>query len=231
MSFGVTTDLFFMQPLINSKWAYITNDAGPAGKNNRNYSLEPKTVTVENYRTNWIWNLSLSTLLDSTSSRIISCSPSKIGRVLIYDYTIRCHHPGESGDSPDNYQPVAITDVDQTFKAAITRIHRHLPPEDVPRLLVKHLQIQDLEKDIEPIDLIYTDRKGETFSLKYNERQRWNYFKNIRPDEFVLIKCNESVQDRSVALYTLHTAFADPTTLEGTPFRQSIEIGALVFYD
>jgi len=31
------------------------------------------------------------------------------------------------------------------------------------------------------------------------------------------------------AVFTPHTGFSDPP--EGTPFRQSIELGALVFYD
>ncbi len=46
-----------------------------------------------------------------------------------------------------------------------------------------------------------------------------------------LVPSGESIQDGSVAQYTPHTAFDDPTTPEGTPFRQSIEIRALVFYD
>ena len=41
----------------------------------------------------------------------------------------------------------------------------------------------------------------------------------------------DSIQDGSVAICTPHTAFSDPTTPEGTPLRQSIELRALVFYD
>ena len=41
----------------------------------------------------------------------------------------------------------------------------------------------------------------------------------------------DSKQDGSVALFTPHTGFSDPSTPEGTPFRQSIELRALVFYD
>lgn len=41
----------------------------------------------------------------------------------------------------------------------------------------------------------------------------------------------DSVQDGSVAVFTPHTAFQDPTTPEDAPPRESIELRALVFYD
>ena len=41
----------------------------------------------------------------------------------------------------------------------------------------------------------------------------------------------DSVQDGSVAVFTPHAAFEDPTTPEGAPLRESIELRALVFYD
>lgn len=53
-------------------------------------------------------------------------------------------------------------------------------------------------------------------------------------DEFILacsVPSFDSIQDGSVAAFTPHTAFADPTTPPGTPLRESIELRALVFYD
>jgi hypothetical protein len=41
----------------------------------------------------------------------------------------------------------------------------------------------------------------------------------------------DSVQDGSVAIYTPHTGFEDPTTPPNAPLRESIELRALVFYD
>ncbi|KAK0430541.1 uncharacterized protein EV420DRAFT_1625133 [Desarmillaria tabescens] len=259
MSSGVVADLFFMQSPPNGERAYIKNNAGPDTRNNRNYTLEPKTVTVENYRTKLN---SESITLDTAGFQLFSNRPTQFikdgevqvegyydesitllkeltgaSKVVIFDHTIRRRRPGESGDNPDKRQPAAIAHVDQTFKATIARVHRHLPPEDAPGLLAKRFQIINLWRPIEnPSDRLGLWRyaislAGETYGVKYNERQRWGYFKDMRPDEFVLIKCNESVQDGSVALYTPHTAFADPTTPEGTPFRQSIEIRTLVFYD
>jgi hypothetical protein len=47
----------------------------------------------------------------------------------------------------------------------------------------------------------------------------------------ILLASFDSKQDGSVAVFTPHTGFSDPNTPEGTPFRQSIELRALVFYD
>lgn len=41
----------------------------------------------------------------------------------------------------------------------------------------------------------------------------------------------DSIKDGSVALCTPHTSFADPTTPPDAPYRESIELRALVFYD
>ena len=49
--------------------------------------------------------------------------------------------------------------------------------------------------------------------------------------EFENVGSFDSVQDGSVAMFTPHTGFEDPTTPKDAPFRESIELGALVFYD
>lgn len=41
---------------------------------------------------------------------------------------------------------------------------------------------------MQPVALIYPNMEGETFGVKYNEKQRWGYFKGMKPDEIVLIK-------------------------------------------
>ncbi|KAK0191638.1 hypothetical protein F5146DRAFT_1049700 [Armillaria mellea] len=235
MSSGVTADLFFMQTL--------ATNISSVGENDKNYSLEPKTVTIENFRTKLG---SESITLDTAGFQLFSNYPTQskgyynesiallkeitgASRVVIFDHTIRRRCPGESGESPDKRQPATTIHIDQTFEAAVARVHRHLP--QARRSWVTG-QAVDQEKDVVPVDLIDSSgRKRGVYGIKYNERQRWGYFKDTRPDKFILIKCNESLQDGSVALYTPHTAFADPTTPEGTLLRQSIEIRALVFYD
>ncbi|KIK39434.1 hypothetical protein CY34DRAFT_808271 [Suillus luteus UH-Slu-Lm8-n1] len=174
--------------------------------------------------------------------------------VVIFDHTIRRRRPGEPDDSPQKRQPVPLVHVDQTTSSSIARVHRHLPPTEAPSLLRRRFQIiniwrpishaavdwplalcdfrsVDVKKDLLPVALIYPDREGETFGIKYNPNHQWKYMKAMTPEEFVLIKCFDSIQDGSVARLTPHTGFQDPNTPEGTPLRESIELRALVFYD
>lgn len=174
-------------------------------------------------------------------------------RVVIFDHTVRRNRPGID-DSPQTRKPVAAAHVDQTTKAAIARVHRHLPESEAPALLEKRFQIINLwrpishaalewplalcdyrsvnpEKDAHPIALVYPDREGETYGIAHNPNHKWKYLRGMTPEEGVLIKCFDSVQDGSVAVFTPHTAFIDPTTPPDALPRESIEIRALVFYD
>jgi len=175
-------------------------------------------------------------------------------RVVLFDHTHRLRRPGELGTSPDRRQPVGQVHVDQTTAASIARVHRHLPPQDAPALLKRRFQVINLwrpiskpaddspltfcdyrsvdpKNDTFPVALIYPDREGETMGVRYNPKHQWKYVRGLTPDEFVLIKCFDSVQDGSVAVYTPHTGFTDPTTPVDAPPRESIELRALVFYD
>ncbi|TFK23402.1 hypothetical protein FA15DRAFT_670515 [Coprinopsis marcescibilis] len=174
-------------------------------------------------------------------------------RVVLFDHTIRRNRPGQLDDSPQRRQPVAQTHVDQTPASAVARVHRHLPASDAPELLKKRFQIINLwrpishaawdwplalcdyrsvdPKDALPVTLVYPDREGETYGITYNPNHKWKYLRAMTPEEIVLIKCFDSIQDGSVAKFTPHTGFEDPSTPEGSPLRESIELRALVFYD
>ena len=71
--------------------------------------------------------------------------------------------------------------------------------------------------------------KGEIYGVAYNPAQQWRFVPDLKPDEAILIKCWDS--DTSVAQFTPHTAFDDPTTPEGTPPRESIEFRTIAFFD
>lgn len=174
--------------------------------------------------------------------------------IVIFDHTIRRRRPGEPDDSPQKRQPVPLVHVDQTTASSIARVHRHLPPTEAPSLLRRRFQViniwrpishaavdwplalcdfrsVDAKNDLLPVALIYPDREGETYGITYNPNHQWKYMKAMTPEEFVLIKCFDSIQDGSVARLTPHSGFQDPNTPEGTPLRESIELRALVFYD
>jgi len=176
-------------------------------------------------------------------------------KVVIFDHTIRRNFSHLRDDTPDTRVPVAYVHVDQTPAATVARVHRHLPPSEVPSRLSKRYQIINLwrpirhialdrplalcdyrtvdhRRDCVPQSLVYPDRDpGETWAVKHHEGHQWKYLRGMTPDEFVLIKCGDSITDGSVALCTPHTAFIDPTTPADAKPRESIEIRALVFYD
>lgn len=185
---------------------------------------------------------------------------------------VRRRNPKQVGETPDSRQPAATVHGDQTPKGATQRVHVHMPAEEAPELLKKRFQIinlwrpishpaldwplalcdyrsVDVEKDANPISLVYPDRRGEVYGFTANPNQKWKYFRGVTPDEAILIKwyvvfgfevgimrltlvCSQdSIRDGSVAVLTPHTAFVDPTTPPDAPLRESIEVRALVFYD
>ena len=82
--------------------------------------------------------------------------------------------------------------------------------------------------DFVPSDLVYRDRTGETYRLRYNPAHRWFYVPEMRVDEAILIKCYDSAQDK--ARFTAHSAFEDPTAPKNVLPRESIELRTLAFH-
>jgi hypothetical protein len=82
--------------------------------------------------------------------------------------------------------------------------------------------------DLVPTDLLYRDRKGEVYSMRYAPKHRWYYFPHMRPDEAMLLKCYDSARDR--ARFTAHSAFDDPTSPANPRSRESIEVRTLAFF-
>ncbi len=76
-------------------------------------------------------------------------------------------------------------------------------------------------KDLLELDLIYADRVGEIHSVLYSSGQRWFYFPELQTDEAALIKCYDSVDDGSIARFTAHSAFTDPTSPPDAPYARA----------
>jgi hypothetical protein len=174
----------------------------------------------------------------------------KADRVLIFDHTVRKRVEGAAdirGAGPR--QPATRVHVDQTVTSGPNRVREHLP-EEADDLLKGRVQVINLwrpirgpvrdaplamadgttvtPEDLVASDLIYPDRRGETYSVKYNPNHRWFYFPEMTADEAVLLKCYDSATDGRTR-FGPHTAFVDPTTPVNAAPRESIEIRALVF--
>jgi hypothetical protein len=175
----------------------------------------------------------------------------KADRVVIFDHTVRKRVDGAAdirGAGPR--QPATRVHVDQTLSSGPNRVHEHVPKE-AEELLKGRVQVINLWRPIHgPVrdaplamadgttvapddliasDLIYPNRRGETYSVKYNPNHRWFYFPEMTADEALLLKCYDSATDGRTR-FGPHTAFVDPTTPPDTPPRESIEIRALVFH-
>ncbi|KAJ7747621.1 hypothetical protein DFH07DRAFT_830807 [Mycena maculata] len=174
-------------------------------------------------------------------------------KVILFDHTIRRHRPDDHEESPDKRQPVYNVHCDQTPKSAVARVYRHLPEDEAHELLKYRFQILNLwrpishaaydwplgfcdssslnpETDLMAMTLKFPGGPGETYGIKYNPNHRWRYLRGMEPEECVLFKCFDSTDDPNITTFNAHTGFSDPTTPEGAPYRESIEMRALVFY-
>jgi len=172
-------------------------------------------------------------------------------RVVVFDHTLRRRDAGISDRTPGQArQPASRVHVDQTVASGPQRV-RDLMGEQAEELLKGRAAIINVWRpihheardwplafadarsvapdDLLPSDLIFPHRKGEIYGVAYNPAQQWRFVPDLKPDEAILIKCWDS--DTSVAQFTPHTAFEDPTTPEGTPARESIEFRTIAFFD
>ena len=172
-------------------------------------------------------------------------------RVVVFDHTVRRRVEGAAdirGAGPR--QPATRVHVDQTDASGANRVREHLPAE-ADELLKGRVQVINLWRpirgplrdtplalcdaasvaanDLVASDLIYPNRNGETYSVKFNPDHRWFYFPEMTADEALLLKCYDSATDGR-ARFAPHTAFVDPTTPVDVPPRESIELRTLVFH-
>lgn len=83
--------------------------------------------------------------------------------------------------------------------------------------------------DIFLYELMFPDRTGENYSLKYNQEHKWYYYPKMEKDECLIFK----VYDKKVdgPRFVFHTAFDDPLSPADPPPRKSIETRAIAFFD
>ena len=98
------------------------------------------------------------------------------------------------------------------------------PVERSPLALADVSSVQP--KDLVATDQVFADRIGEIYHLAYDPAQRWYYAPAMTPDEVLLIKGWDSLDDR--ARFTPHGAFELPDTPAGAAPRESIEVRTLV---
>ena len=172
--------------------------------------------------------------------------------VRVFDHTLRRRVPGEKDRSTGvPRQPASLVHVDQTAASGLTRL-RVAYPDEADELLRRRVAIVNLwrpitspvldaplavcdarsvaAKDLIASELVYRDRRGETYNLAYNPSQRWFYAPEMRADEVLLLKCFDSRDDGAVSRFAPHTAFSDPTAPADAPPRESIELRTFLIF-
>jgi hypothetical protein len=172
-------------------------------------------------------------------------------RVVIFDHTVRRRVEGAAdvrGAGPR--QPATRIHVDQTDLSGRNRVYEHLP-EEADELVKGRVQVINLWRpirgpvldaplamadgrtvapdDLVASDLIYPNRKGEIYTVRYNPAHRWYYVPRMTADEALLVKCYDSATDGRTR-FGPHTAFIDPTAPADAAPRESIEVRTLVFH-
>jgi len=171
-------------------------------------------------------------------------------RVLVFDHTIRRRVWGGIDRAVGTpRQPVTIVHNDYTVNSGPQRV-RDLMGEEAEELLRHRFEFVNVWRPIRgplrdaplavcdatsvaftdfiPSDLVYRDRTGEIYRVRYNPTHRWFYVPEMRVDEAMLIKCYDSAPDK--ARFTAHSAFEDPTAPVDVLPRESIELRTLVFH-
>jgi len=183
------------------------------------------------------------------SARILQAATGA-ARVHIFDHTIRRQVSGAEDRSGAARQPVARVHVDHTEQSGPQRV-RDLLPGEAEALLRGRVQIVNLWRpiagpvrdmplavcdattvapgDLVASDLIYPDRRGETYQVRFNPAHRWYWLPEMTTDEALLLKVYDNARD-GTARFSPHTAYADPGAPPDAPPRQSIEIRALLFH-
>ena len=172
-------------------------------------------------------------------------------KVFVFDHTVRRRLPGVDDRAVGApRQPVPRVHVDHTAKSGPQRV-RDFFGDEAAALLRGRVQVINLWRpirgplqdaplavcdagtvvpdDLVPSDLVYRDRVGETYGVRFNPAHRWYYVPDMQPDEALLLKCYDSATDGR-ARFAPHTAFEDPTAPADKLPRESIEIRTLVFH-
>ena len=172
-------------------------------------------------------------------------------RTVVFDATRRAD--SETGaPNPDGLRgPALRVHVDYTVKSGPQRVADILGEEEAARLAEtgahvfqinvwrpisgpvrrSPLAVADASSigagELIATDQVFPDRIGEIYQLAHAPTQRWYYAPEITPDEVLLIKGWDSIDDGR-ARFTPHGAFSFADTPADAPPRESIEIRTLV---
>ena len=172
-------------------------------------------------------------------------------KVVVFDVTRRSDG-GEGAENPDGMRgPATRVHVDYTVKSGPQRLRDTLGEDEAARLEASGARVIQINvwrpirgpversplaladastvapEELVATDQIFPDRVGEIYNLAHAPSQRWYYAPRMTPDEVLLIKSWDSLDDGR-ARFTPHGAVAMPDTPDDAPPRESIEVRTYV---
>lgn len=182
---------------------------------------------------------------------IKSCTGAK--RVEVFDHTIRrrMRDPGNLAVQTTTQRPaVQMVHCDYTADSGPQRV-RDLMHGEADALLGRRVAFFNLWKPLyetveelplamcdvqscKPDDLLrthllYEDRQGEVYTMRYQPNHRWIYFPNMTTTQALILKTYDSETDGR-ARFMAHSAFEDPNTPSNPKPRESIEVRTMAFF-
>lgn len=172
-------------------------------------------------------------------------------RVHIFDHTRRAASKGMREEKVVR-EPAGVIHNDYTAASAAKRVRDLFPATEAEALLSRRFAIVNVwrssnskpvetaplalcdarsvaDDDLITVERHAKDRIGEVQQVVYSDRHRWFYFPRLQPDEALLIKTYDSVDDGR-AKFSVHTAFDDPNAPPDATPRESIETRAFLFF-
>lgn len=172
-------------------------------------------------------------------------------RVVVFDVTRRSDS-GRGAANPDGLRgPARRVHADYTEKSGPQRTKDILGEAEAERLFrsgarviqvnvwrpiagpVKRAPLAVVDSsslapdDLVATDQVFPDRVGEIYHLAHSARQRWYFAPEMTPDEVLLLKGWDSLEDGRTR-FNAHGAFELPDMAENAPPRESIELRTLV---
>ena len=171
-------------------------------------------------------------------------------KVVIFDTTRRSDADGGAANPDGLRGPANRVHVDYTVASGPKRFRELVGDAEADRLERARARIVQINvwrpirgpvrrsplaladaSSVAPQDLVATDqlfpnRVGEIYHLAHNPAQRWYYAPEMTPDEVLLIKGWDSIDDGR-ARFTPHGAFALADSADSPP-RESIEVRTYV---
>jgi len=191
----------------------------------------------------------------------MACAVAGASRAVAFDHTLRRRAPerppldGTGGSFATVREPVGRVHLDYTPWSAAQRVRQvlgeHLatqvlrgrfvilglwrptldePLQDAPLALADMHSVTP--EDLVPNDLIYRDRQGQTYAVRYNESHRWYYFPLQKRDEVAIFVHYDSARSESpLPGAALHTAFENPMMQASAALRKSLEMRVLAWFE